>query len=88
MGFVFKPKEAAMIEGVGTVANSNQGHAQTVQGQAETPVELTPDAAQGKVNAVEEFEDLSKDSNPDKGDDSQKKPQPQDDGEQIINLLG
>ena len=70
------------------MANTNQAHAQAVQGQAETPAEPTPDMAQGRVNAVEDFKNLSEESNLDKQKDARQNPQAQNDEEQIINLLG
>ena len=48
-----------MIEGIATATALNQNDPDAAQTKADTPVETTPDVKEGKVNPVENVEDLS-----------------------------
>ena len=76
-----------MIEGIATVSALNKNDPDIAQAKVDTPVETTPDVVQGKVNPVEDVEDLSDRPNSDNPQGEQG-PTPDEAQGHIVDLLG
>jgi hypothetical protein len=77
-----------MIEGIATASTVNQNNAEVLQGKVDAPVETTPDVAEGKVNPVDDVENLSNKSTSDEQSDGYRSTSPDTAAEHIIDLLG
>ena len=77
-----------MIEGIATVSTLNKNEPDVVQTKVETPVETTADVVQGKVNPVEDVEDMPNKSNADRNPDEKPSPTPEEGQGHIVDLLG
>ena len=77
-----------MIEGIATASALNQNDPDIAQAKVDTPVETTPAVVQGKVNPVEDVEDLSNGSNSDKNPREKQGPPTEETQGHIVDLLG
>jgi len=77
-----------MIEGVATASTVNQSHPEAVQPKVDAPVETTPDVVEGKVNPVDDVENLSNRADSDEQSGEHNAPTRDNAAEHIVDLLG
>ena len=77
-----------MIEGVATAATVNQNHPEAVQPKVDTPVETTPDVVEGKVNPVDDVQNLPNRAGSDEHSGQHNSTTRDNAAEHIVDLLG
>ena len=77
-----------MIEGVATASTMSQNHPEAVQPKVDVPVEATPDVVEGKVNPVDDVENLSNRAGSDEQAGEQNSPTPDNAAGHLVDLLG
>lgn len=77
-----------MIEGIATASTVHQGHPEAGQPKVDTPVQTTPDVMEGKVNPVDDAQNLSNRESSDEQRGEHNSATPDNAAGHIVDLLG